>query len=176
LLAPTISRARLALTTVEEPALTEPDLKSLLKGKVAILGFGNRLWGDDGAGSVLAEKLKAANPAASIFDGGMVPENYLEKVAETNPETILLIDAAEFGGKPGEWRVFAGDQLAFTGLTTHAGSPQMLAAYLEARTGADVSMLAIHSGKIEEGDKLSLAVAATVRDLAAMIRKGILSE
>jgi hydrogenase maturation protease len=89
--------------------LEESDLKSILKGRVTTLGFGNRLWGDDGAGSVLAERLKAANPDAPIFDGGMVPENYLEKVAATYPDTILLIDAADFGGQPGllestDWR------------------------------------------------------------------------
>ena len=145
--------------------MVEPNLKSHLKGKVAILGFGNRLWGDDGAGSVLAERLRAANPKAAVFDAGMVPENYLEKVAAAKPDTVLLIDAADFGGEPGEWRIFSGEDLAFTGLSTHAGSPRMLAAYLEQRTGAKVKLLAIQPLDIEEGAELSRAVSTSISHL-----------
>jgi len=136
--------------------------KRLLKGRTAILGFGNRLWRDDGVGSVLAERLKALHPDAPVFDGGMVPENYLEKVAATEPDSILLIDAADFGGEPGECREFIGEELALTGLSTHAGSPQMLAAYLEARTGAEVKMLAIQPGDVGEGTQLSPRVELAV--------------
>jgi hydrogenase 3 maturation protease len=159
---------------LEVKPLEEPDLKSLLQGKVAILGFGNRLWGDDGAGSVLAERLKAAHPDAAIFDGGMVPENYLEKVAASEPDSILLVDATDFGGRTGECRVFAGDKLAFTGLSTHAGSPQMLAAYLEARTGGDVTMLAIQPEKTGEGSEISTGVETTVNSLVEEMQKGVL--
>ena len=134
----------------------------ILQGEVAILGFGNRLWSDDGAGSVLAGRLQATNPEAAVFDGGMVPENFLEKVAAVNPDSILLVDAADFGGEPGEWRLFGGEELAFTGLSTHAGSPQMLAAYLEARTGAEVKMLAIQPGDVGEGAQLSPRVELAV--------------
>jgi len=137
----------------------------ILRGKVAILGFGNRLWRDDGAGSVLAERLKAACPEAAVFDGGMVPENFLEKVAAAKPDSILLVDAADFGGERGECRVFVGKELAFTGLSTHAGSPQMLAAYLEARTGVQVRMLAIQPGDVGEGGELSLEVDTAVSGL-----------
>lgn len=135
--------------------------------RLAILGFGNRLWRDDGAGSVLAERLEAANPHVPIFDGGMVPENYLEKVAASKPDTILLIDATDFGGEPGEWRLFRGDDLATTGVSTHAGSPRMLAAYLEARTGANVIFLAIQPSETGEGPELSAVVAATISYLTA---------
>ena len=142
-------------------------LTEFLAGNVAVLGFGNRLWRDDGAGSVLAERLKDAHPHAPVFDAGMVPENFLEKVAATEPDRVLLIDAADFAGEPGEVRMFAGDDLAFTGISTHAGSPRMLAGYLEARTGAQVALLAIQTGNTEQGDGLSAEVETAVTVLAA---------
>ena len=145
--------------------MAEPDLISLLEGKFAILGFGNRLWRDDGAGSVLAERLRAANPGAPVFDGGMVPENFLEKVAASNPGTVLLIDAADFGGSPGEWRLFGGEDLALAGVSTHAGSPRMLAAYLEERTGAEVRLLAIQPAETGQGSDLSAGVEDAVSRL-----------
>ena len=137
--------------------------------QTAILGFGNRLRRDDGAGSILAERLQQENPGAPVFDGGMVPENFLEKVAATKPGSILLIDAGDFGGSPGEYRHFKGDELAFTGISTHAGSPRMLASYLEVRTGAEVSLLVIQPGDTGEGGELSLEVEVTVSHLASAL-------
>lgn len=139
------------------------------KSQTAILGFGNRLWRDDGAGSVLAERLKQARPDAAIFDGGMVPENFLEKVACARPGSILLIDAGDFGGAPGEWHYFQGNELAAGGISTHAGSPRMLAAYLRARTGAEVRLLMIQPGQTGAGETLSPEVESTVELLAGQL-------
>ena len=144
------------------------ELEDWSRAKLAptvVLGFGNRLWGDDGAGSILAERLQEANPGAPIIDGGMVPENFLEKVAAARPESILLIDAGDFGGAPGEWRLFSGEELAFTGISTHAGSPRMLATYLERRTGAQVTLLVIQPGKPGQGETLSPEVEASLSSL-----------
>ncbi len=143
-------------------------LSEFFKGRVGILGFGNRLWRDDGAGSVIAEALSAC-PDFDAVDGGFVPENYLEKVIENNPETVLLIDAADFDGQPGEVRLLQPDELMPGGLSTHAGSPQMLARYFEARCGARVGLLAIQPGDVSEGDELSPEVAAAVSHLVKML-------
>ena len=118
---------------------------------------------------MLAERLLAAQPGAAVFDGGMVPENFLEKVANTNPATVLLVDAADFGGEPGEVKSFHGGELARAGFSTHAGSPQMLAAYLEARCGADVVLLAIQPVDVRAGDVLSTQVGKAVDELAVLI-------
>ena len=149
--------------------MVEPNLKSHLKGKVAILGFGNRLWGDDGAGSVLAELLQQAVTEAAVFDGGMVPENYLEKVAATDPDEILLIDSADFGGEAGEWRIFSGEDLSFTGFSTHAGSPRLLAAYLEERTGAKVALLALQPGDTAKSAEFSPLMELSISELAQIL-------
>jgi len=131
---------------------------------LCILGFGNRLWGDDGAGSHLAEALRDC-PGVDAIDGGFVPENHLEAVVRTKPDTILLVDAAEFGGEPGEIRLLQPDDVVLSGISTHAGSPQMLAKYLEARSGAKVFLLAIQPGDTSEGQGMSQQVASTVDEL-----------
>ena len=146
-------------------------LGSLRMKRLAVLGMGNRLWGDDGAGSVLAERLKSAQPGLAVFDGGMVPENFLEKVAVTQPDSILLVDTVDFGGTPGECRILTGEDLAHTGLTTHAGSPRILASYLEQRTGAEVSLLAIQPENTAAGALLSDAVRSTVEEWVGRLRE-----
>jgi len=119
-------------------------------------------------GSRIAEALQACPGMASI-DGGFVPENHLEAVIRTRPDAILMIDAADFGGKPGEYRLLNTDDVALAGISTHAGSPRMLAQYLQARTGARVGLLAIQPGDNSEGEQLSTEVAATAGSLVAKI-------
>ena len=82
-----------------------------------MFGFGNRMWGDDGVGSHLAEALQNAAGIDAV-DGGFVPENHLEAVVRTDPDTILLVDATDFGGVSGECRLLRGDDLAMCGVST----------------------------------------------------------
>ena len=140
------------------------DLTAFIKGRVCILGFGNRLWRDDGVGSCIAEALQNC-PNLDSIDAGFVPENHLEIVARKNPDTILMIDAADFGGTPGETRLLQPGDVAVAGISTHAGSPQMLGKYLEARTGARVALLAIQPKDTSEGTELSPEVSATLTEL-----------
>ena len=140
------------------------DLTPFIKGRVCILGFGNRMWRDDGVGSCIAEALQDC-PNLDSVDGGFVPENHLEVVASKNPDTILMIDATDFGGQPGEVRLLQPGEVALAGISTHAGSPQMLGKYLEARTGARVALLAIQPNDTSEGNKLSPEVSATLKEL-----------
>lgn len=147
---------------------TEQALTEFLTGRVCVLGFGNRLWRDEGAGSILAEALAAA-PGVDSVDGGLVPENYLETVAANRPDTILLIDAADFGGQPGEIRLLAPGELLAAGVSTHAGSPRMLADYLQRRTRAPVVLLAVQPGDTSEGSTLSRPVSEAVSYLLRIL-------
>ena len=146
----------------------EKELPKHLEGQISILGFGNRYWRDDGAGSHIAEALKTV-AGLNAVDGGSVPENHLEAVIRNKPDTILLIDAADFGAAPGEARLFSPDELALTGLSTHAGSPRMLARYLTARCQARVMMLAIQPVDNSEGEALSAEVSATADQLVKFL-------
>ncbi len=138
------------------------ELEGVLAGRVCVLGVGNRDRRDDGAGSLVAERL-AGGTTAPTFDAGAVPENYLEKVARLRPDTILIVDAADFGGAPGEARVLDPNTVAPAGLSTHALSLGMTAQFLEARTGARLVLLAIQPTDIGPGRGLSDAVFRAVR-------------
>jgi hydrogenase 3 maturation protease len=137
-------------------------LKRLLSGRVCILGVGNRHRRDDGVGSLIAERLAARHPALTI-DAGTVPENYLEKVARSCPETILIIDAVGFGGYPGEIRLLDPDTIAPSGLSSHALSLRMTAEYLKARTQARLVFLAIQPADVRSGTVLSDEVSQAVK-------------
>ena len=142
----------------------EQQLAHFLKGQVCILGIGNRHWRDDGVGSRIAEALRPCLEFEAI-DSGCVPENYLERVAGVNPDCILMIDATDFGGTPGDVRLLETENIAQSGLSTHAGSLHMLALYLQARTGARISLLAIQPADSSAGEGLSPEVTATAQYL-----------
>ena len=101
-----------------DDALTNA-LNDLLAGRVCVLGIGNRLWRDDGVGSLVAEALQD-RPELDAVDGGMVPENYLERVLGGRPETVLIVDAVDFDGRPGELRLLAPTQIAACVDSPHA--------------------------------------------------------
>ena len=140
----------------------------LNRKKTTLLGIGNRLWHDDGAGSILAERL-GAHQGLPAIDGGMVPENHLEQVVANKPDAVLLADAADMGLAPGEYCILPASEFPTSGISTHAGSPRMLASYLAERTGAEVFLLAIQPGDVSSGEGLSVEVEKAVDELVGLL-------
>jgi len=140
-------------------------LKSRLKGKVVVLGIGNTLRSDDGAGSVLAKRIK--NKAAFIvFDAEASPENYLGKIISEKPDTVLIIDGVDFGGNPGETRLLEAWDIKTANLfATHNASISLTINYLQSNLKADIIILIIQPKFINFGDKLSKEVSDTLVEL-----------
>ena len=143
-------------------------LRALLVGRVCVLGIGNRHRRDDAAGSLAAERLRSKTQA-TVLDAGAVPENFLEKAARAGPNTILLIDAVDFGGTKGELRVIAPELVAPSGLSTHAVSLRLAAQFLEARTGARIGLLAVQPVVVEAGTGLSAEVTSALERLERVL-------
>ena len=140
--------------------------------RACIVGVGNRNRGDDGAGPRLID-LRRPDTRGFWFDAGPVPENVLEPIVRTQPDTVLLVDAVSFGGTAGQCRVMDASQFDTLSLSTHAGSLQLIAEYLSARTAAQIRVLAIQPARIDAreggGEGLTDCVETTVRQLAATL-------
>lgn len=70
--------------------------------RLAILGIGNELRGDDGLGVVATRRLKLALGKLAHVDiivAGNCPENFTGRVGRLSPSHILLIDAVDWGEK-----------------------------------------------------------------------------
>lgn len=140
-------------------------LRLHLKGKVVILGIGNALRCDDGAGSLLAGALKGRVPY-TVYDAGPTPENYLGKVIKDKPDNIVIIDAADFGGKPGEYREIEGKDLETANLfSTHNASITLTINYLQTHLKVDIIILMIQPKTIKFGDKISPEMSASLKNL-----------
>jgi len=140
-------------------------LKSHLQGQVIVLGIGNTLRSDDAVGSILASRIKDKVPY-TVWDAGVSPENYLEKIIGEKPDTVLLIDAADFGGKPGEYRVLESQDLKTANLFfTHNASVSLLINYLQSSFKVDIIILIIQPKFVGFGDTLSEEVARSSDEL-----------
>jgi hydrogenase 3 maturation protease len=144
-------------------------LRDLLRGRVCIVGVGNRQRGDDGAGPRVID---ARSPTARgvWLDVGVVPENFLEQIAQQYPDTVLIVDAVAFGGLPGECRLMDATAMdTAVVLSTHAASLGMLSDYLSARTRARVQVIGIQPERIDAREGLSQPVEKSVRELTEVL-------
>jgi len=92
------------------------ELKKLLKGNVVILGVGNELRGDDGVGVHIASRVKRRN----FINAGVAPENFVGKIKRMKPERIVIFDALDFGGKPGEVKIVDARKTEGLKISTHS--------------------------------------------------------
>ncbi|MCP4046566.1 MAG: hydrogenase maturation protease [Gammaproteobacteria bacterium] len=144
-------------------------MTEFIKGRVCLLGIGNRYWRDDGVGSFLAEALESCQ-GLDVIDAGFIPENHLETVARKNPDTILMVDATDFDAEPGQARLLYPENVAYSGVSTHAGSLRMLAKYLQSRTQASIALLAVQPADTSAGEGLSPVVSNTLEGLVETLK------
>ncbi|MCK4325467.1 hydrogenase 3 maturation endopeptidase HyCI [bacterium] len=146
------------------------ELARRIKGRVAIVGVGNSMRGDDGAGPSLIEMLKSGQPVSrreyQLFDCGQAPENYLVPIAGFEPNTILVIDSAQFCGQPGEMRLFEAEDIKVQGISTHNAPLSLFMDYLKRETGADIFLLAVQPG----GTKLGEEISSEVKDALQLLK------
>ncbi len=79
--------------------------------RITVIGIGNVLMGDDGIGIVLLNRLKERRELADIefIETGTGGMTFLHRLATA--ERALIIDSGNFGGKPGEYRLFSPDEV-----------------------------------------------------------------
>ena len=132
--------------------------------RVVILGVGNTLKGDDAAGPLVCERL-SGRVSASVIDAGTTPENYIRPVLKASPDILLIVDAVDFGGCPGQIRVCAPDQIRRFAFSTHALSLHLSIDVVRREKKLDVYVIGIQAGRMRMGDCLSPAIQAAVETL-----------
>jgi hydrogenase 3 maturation protease len=138
--------------------------------RVVILGIGNILRGDDGAGPALIERLRGKVPF-TLIDAGEVPENFIGPIEAAQPQTIIFVDAADIGANTGDVAVLEIDQIAEFGVTTHNTSLALLARLVQSSTRADVFLLAIQPEDVSFGAPLSDRVIQTLQSLEKLFEE-----
>ena len=150
------------------------DIKSRIRGAVAVIGIGNIMRGDDGCGPKFIENLKKRNIRASLFDCGTVPENYIFPILTTSCDTVILVDAADFGMKAGSIKAFSLHEVSGAGLSTHNSSLRLFTDLL--MTGKDnlnIFVVSIQPKTIAFGDSLSEEMISGINVLTDILAEAL---
>jgi hydrogenase maturation protease len=145
------------------------DLRRRLKGRVLLIGTGNTLRGDDGAGPALIGMLEG-KVKASVLDAGEVPESYFSRILETRADTIVVVDAADFGGMPGDLAVLEAGDIAGSCMSTHRISMNLFFRYLKENSSAEMFALGIQPAQTGFGESMSPSVTDSVNALADLLQ------
>jgi len=144
------------------------NLKDILKGKIVMFCIGNIERGDDGLGVRFAMMIKD-KVSFEVIDAGTAPENWTGVVTGLKPDTIIMVDAVCFEGKPGDAKIFLGEELGSGKISTHDVSLKLLIEYLKASTEADIYILGIKPLSNKLGKDISLPVKTSLDKLAKIL-------
>jgi hydrogenase maturation protease len=147
--------------------IDRPLLESLARwraARVVILGIGSTLRGDDAAGPLVCDGLSGRVPAR-VIDAGTVPENYIGPILAAAPEVLFIVDAVDFGGRPGRIRLCRPDEIPPLAFSTHALTFHLSLDLMRRETNLEVCVLGIQAGTMKLGESLSPAVAEAVETL-----------
>lgn len=140
-------------------------LKIKLKGKVILLGIGNPLRGDDGFGNALARDLEG-KISLKVLEAGSAPENFLGIIIKEKPNTVLFVDAVDFGGNVAEMRLWNLKEIKTKNLFfTHNSSLSLIFSFLKENTQANFYLLAIQPKSIGFQDKMSPQLRKQLEEL-----------
>ena len=138
--------------------------------RMALVGIGNRLNGDDAFGPVLVRRLRGV-PEWLLWDAGVTPEGDIGRIASLGPERVLLLDAARWGSAPGRIGLFRCCDIPFCGVSTHALPLSLFAELLADRCGRPVALLGVEPKATGVGSPISPEVEEALRTLEGLLRR-----
>ncbi len=129
--------------------------------RVAVLGIGNDLYGDDAVGVRIARDLASrVEPRANclVLDAGAAPENFTGPLRRFRPDLVLLVDAAHLAAEPGAVRWLDCEQTDGVSGSTHTLPPSVLARFLVRELACRLALLVVQPAQLDFGRPLSPAV------------------
>ncbi|MGQ9455582.1 MAG: hydrogenase 3 maturation endopeptidase HyCI [Armatimonadota bacterium] len=152
------------------------ELSQVLNGAVTIVGVGNVLRGDDGVGPLIARLLTEQKSVWTdkgvrfeVIDAGTSPELETWRIREAAPETVLFVDAVDFGGAPGDVALLGVDNMRAEGFDTHKAPLKLTMQYLENEIGCTCRVLAIQPKDVRMGSRMCPEVSNSAELIATLI-------
>ena len=143
-------------------------LNKLRDSAAVIVGIGNTLKGDDGAGPLVCKQL-SGKVCAELIDTGTVPENYIQTIIKKAPQNLLIIDAIDFGASAGTINIFKPEQLNSLVLSTHTLSPRLFVDMVCREIKVDVYFVGIQPAQIQLGQPQSAQVSQAIQWLVGAL-------
>ena len=144
--------------------------------KFILMGIGNELKGDDGIGNRIAREFRNVAVRGWLsMPCETVPENFTSVVRKERPDLLVIVDAAEMGLSPGEFRIVPKKKLESGIIGTHGMPLKHLVSYLEEHAGK-VIFIGIQPGEMRLGGRISTEVERGGKMLIGILKRGYFKE
>jgi hydrogenase 3 maturation protease len=147
--------------------------------RMAVVGIGHELCGDDAAGVRIASilnQLAVGNDSLLAVEAGPAPENFTGTLRRFGPDLILLVDAALMDAEPGTVRWLDWREASGISASTHTLPLHMLAAFLTDDLGCEVALAGIQPEQTFADAPLTPRVQAAADEMARQLAESMQSE
>ncbi len=137
--------------------------------RLAVVGIGHELCGDDAVGVRLAGMLKsraAGNDRLLAVEAGPAPENFTGTLRRFAPDLVLLVDAAVMDAAPGTVQWLDWQDADGFDASTHTLPLHMVCSYLIAELGCQMALLGIQPEQTFADAPLTSRVQKAAEDVA----------
>ena len=135
--------------------------------KLAVLGIGNSLRGDDALGLEILTLLQGNVPQrVNLIQTDTMPEDFTDEVTRLRPSHVLLIDAASFEAKPGEVKLVPPEEIAGLPISTHALPLSLFAEVVQSSIKTKVLLLGVQPKSVDFVEGLTPEVEKASKDIA----------
>ena len=158
-------------------------LSTILKQKlenaqrVAVLGIGSELRGDDAAGILTAQQIEkntrnqTSTSEVRVFIGDTAPENLTGEIKRFQPTHLIIIDAADLDIEPGQAKIINPDTIGGTSFCTHMLPNSVLADYLKQSFNFELITIGIQPKSLTFGTRPSKEILQATRQISTIIAK-----
>ena len=141
------------------------------QARIALIGVGNEMRGDDAVGVFLAREMQvyaSCNPGFLSIECGLVPENCTGILRRFAPNLVIMIDAAQMDEAPGrirwlDWQTTGG------GILTHTLPLWTCAGFLAVELNCEVALIGIQPQNTSFGASLSPEVQEAIDEVASVL-------
>ncbi|HIH89110.1 TPA: hydrogenase 3 maturation endopeptidase HyCI [Candidatus Bathyarchaeota archaeon] len=139
--------------------------------RVVVVGVGSPIRHDDFAGLRVLELLAGHTPEnVLLLTTETVPESYTGTIRDFNPTHILIVDAANFQGTPGEARIIPLNAIANTSISTHSLPLHIFINYIKKSICPNVTLLGIQGVNVDLGEGMTPSVENGAVEAAILLQ------
>ncbi|MCK9604220.1 MAG: hydrogenase maturation peptidase HycI [Candidatus Omnitrophica bacterium] len=145
--------------------------------RIALLGIGSELRGDDVAGILVASELRkncrkiSGGRRFKVFLGATAPENLTGEIKKFKPTHLVIIDSADTGKKAGEIALINPEQANGITFCTHRLPLKIMVDYLIEAIGCEVLIVGIKPKTLDFGSLPSKEVKKAIKIISGTIKE-----
>jgi hydrogenase 3 maturation protease len=138
--------------------------------RAVVVGIGSPMRGDDAIGLRIVEYLtNTVSENVLLLSTDTAPESYTGSIRDFKPTHVILVDAANFHGKPGEARIIQPGSIVNDSVSTHSLPLNILIDYIYKSICENVILIGVQGVDIEMGHAMTPEVEKSAKIIAELL-------